>query len=187
VEKMEKNSQSDAEGLVRKKVVMMGLDDGGKTSIVLCLKGIKNLKSFVLLSPTRGINIDTFEALNSEFTIWDFGGQEEFRITHLENLENHIFGAEKVIFVIDIQDSKRYDLALGFLKKIVDLLTTIEVKIDFSIFLHKWDPDLDLQHKKIEDTKVNELIAKIKNLIPSDLFYKFQKTSIYTVFQKSDI
>ena len=171
----------------KKKILIMGLDNVGKTCIVYCLKGIKNLMSFVRLNPTRGINIDTFEALGAEYTVWDFGGQEQFRDTHIMNLENHIIGADKIIYVIDVQNPERFELALQFLKKIVDTMQEGNHKVPFSVFLHKWDPDLNVMKRSIDEDKVNLLIQNVKDLIPKDLPYKFQKTSIYTVFEKSDI
>ena len=90
-----------------KKIVLMGLDNSGKTSIVLCLKGVKNLSSFSTIKPTRGFEINKFNSLGSEFRIWDFGGQEIFREDYLKNFKNHIKGANKLIYVIDIQDRDR--------------------------------------------------------------------------------
>ena len=68
-----------------KKIVLMGLDNSGKTSIVLCLKGVKNLSSFSAVNPTRGFEINKFRTLGSEFNIWDFGGQEKFRADYFKN------------------------------------------------------------------------------------------------------
>ncbi|GAG16652.1 unnamed protein product, partial [marine sediment metagenome] len=59
---------------ITKKIVIMGLDNSGKSSIVLCLKGVKNLTSFSAIKPTRGFEINKFKILDSDFNIWDFGG-----------------------------------------------------------------------------------------------------------------
>ncbi|MFX0058230.1 MAG: ADP-ribosylation factor-like protein [Candidatus Hodarchaeota archaeon] len=170
-----------------KKVAIMGLDNSGKTSIVLCLKGVKNLLSFYSLNPTKGIKIDEFETLGTKFNIWDFGGQEQFRNDYLLNFNEHIKGTDKIIFVIDIQDIERYDLALDFLKKILDLLIRIKNKIEFSIFLHKYDPDLELVNKKFNYKKAEKLVIDIKKVIPSNFLFTIEKSSIYTIFQKSAI
>ena len=105
-----------------KKVLIMGLDNSGKTSIVLCLKGVKNLLSFYSLNPTKGISINKFRALDSNFNIWDFGGQEQFRGDYLKNFNKHIVGTNKIIYVIDVQDIERYELSLNYLKSIINLL-----------------------------------------------------------------
>ena len=38
-----------------KKVVLMGLDDSGKSSIVLSLEGVKNLPAFTQINPTKNM------------------------------------------------------------------------------------------------------------------------------------
>ena len=57
------------------KILFIGHDNSGKTSILHALQGIKNLPSFLKIKPTKGRNIRNFKAYNSNFTIWDLGGQ----------------------------------------------------------------------------------------------------------------
>ena len=168
-----------------KKIVLMGLDNSGKTSIVLCLKGVKNLSSFSAITPTRGFEINKFRALSSEFNIWDFGGQEKFREDYFKNFEDHIKGASKLIYVIDIQDRERYDISLEYLSEIIKLLRKSKINIDFSLFLHKFDPDMEIIKKEIKEEVIKTLIKQIEDLIPLNFPYQMFKTSIYTVFQKS--
>ena len=170
-----------------KKVLIMGLDNSGKTSIVLCLRGMKNLSSFTSLSPTRGFKIKKFQALGSEYSIWDFGGQKQFREAYLNDFQNHIKKTNKFIYVLDIQDQERFDISLDYLDRIVILLRKHNVNIDFSIFLHKYDPDLEFTNKDFNEKAVSELIRNIKKLIPNNFTYQIYKTSIYTVFQKLGI
>jgi len=167
-----------------KKVLLMGLDNSGKTSIVLCLMGVKNLSSFSSLNPTRGVKINKFQALGSEYSIWDFGGQEQFRDGYLNDFQTHIKGTKKFIYVLDIQDWKRYDISLEYLGRILDRLRKHKITIDFSIFLHKYDPDLEFINSKFDESVISDLIRNIKKLIPYDFAYQIYKTSIYTVFQK---
>lgn len=166
-----------------KKILIMGLDNSGKTSIVLCLKGVKNLMSFRSLYPTKGVNVIDFKATTS-YNIWDFGGQESYRKDYLEDFERYIQGTNKLIFVIDVQDVKRYDIALDYLEKIINLLPEDRKNIDFSIFLHKFDPDFV---PDFDPVLINKLIKDIKSLIPHDLSCSIFKSSIYTVFEKSSI
>ncbi len=170
-----------------KKVLIMGLDNSGKTSIVLCLKGMKNLSSFSSLNPTRGFKINKFQALGSEYSIWDFGGQEQFREGYLNDFQNHIKKTNKFIYVLDVQDQERFDISLDYLDKIVILLRKHNVNVDFSVFLHKYDPDLELINKDFSEKAVSELIRNIKEVIPNDFTYQIYKTSIFTVFQKLGI
>ena len=170
-----------------KKVLIMGLDNSGKTSIVLCLRGVKDLSSFSSLKPTRGFKINKFQALGSEYSIWDFGGQEQFREGYLNDFQNYIKETNKFIYVLDVQDQERFNISLNYLDKIVILLRKHKINIVFSIFLHKYDPDLEFTNKEFSDKVVPDLIRNIKELIPNDFRYQIYKTSIYTVFQKLGI
>ena len=168
-----------------KKIVVMGLDNSGKTSIVMCLKGVKNLSSFTTIGPTRGIEFNKFNTLGSDFNIWDFGGQLQFRKDYFKNFNTHMKGTSKFIYVIDIQDRERYAVSLEYLAKIIQLLGKRTSDIDFSLFLHKCDPDLDIVMKDITDDVITKLITQIERLFPLDFPYQIYKTSISTVFQKS--
>ena len=172
---------------ITKKIVIMGLDNSGKSSIVLCLKGVKNLTSFSAIKPTRGFEINKFNTMGSDFNIWDFGGQEKFREDYVKDFKNHIKGTSKLIYVLDIQDRDRYDLSLQYLAKIIMLLKKTNVNLDFSLFLHKFDPDMEIIKEEINEEVIQMLIKQIENIIPQSFPHQIYKTSIYTVFQKSSI
>jgi small GTP-binding protein len=168
-----------------KKIVLMGLDNSGKTSIVFCLKGVKNLSAFTAISPTRvSFEINNFRTLGSEFNIWDFGGQVKLREDYMKNFKDHIKGASKLIYVIDIQDRERYDTTLEYLAEIINVLRNTKVNLEFSLFLHKFDPDIEIVRKEIKEEVIQSLINQINDLIPPDFPVQMYKTSIYTVFQK---
>lgn len=168
------------------KILIMGLDNSGKTSVLLSLKDQTNIMSFCSLKPTRGIKIELFESQNLSLSCWDFGGQEEYRQEYLINFNRHSDKADKIFFVIDAQDYKRYDLALEYLEKIIDILVKNNKIIDFSIFLHKYDPNLERQEifKNIDEILNKKLINKIERIIPSNFNHTIFKTTIYSVFEK---
>ena len=70
-----------------KKVIIVGLDNSGKSSIVLSIIGKINLINYMSLNPTLGPHIINFESLDSKYNIWDLGGQESFRDEYLKNFE----------------------------------------------------------------------------------------------------
>lgn len=172
------------EGKRSKKIVLLGLDNSGKTSIVKCLKGIKNLASFNAPKPTRGHEINRFNMYGTNFSIWDFGGQDTYRDELFVNFRENIKETDKIIFVIDIQDQERYDISLEYLTKMNELIQKNHIIIELSIFLHKYDPDLESFNKEINEETIEKLINKIKDKVLSNIPYKIFKTSIYTVFQK---
>jgi small GTP-binding protein len=165
-----------------KKIIIAGLDNSGKSSIVMSFQGINNLSKFAKSASTRGINQIQLEQFSKHFVIWDIGGQNENREEFINNFNNIISKTEKIIYVVDIQDKKRYDLALNYLQKIIKSLEPEKQNLEFSIFLHKFDPGLDLSEKE-----VTELIESIKNIIPSRFKYDISKTTIFTVFKKTTI
>jgi len=167
------------------KILIMGLDNSGKTSIILSLRKNTNLLSFFGLKPTQGLNVENFEVDDQIFNIWDFGGQEKYRNEYMEKWEKYSKDIDRIIYVIDVQDKDRYDSSLQYLEYIVKSLEKDEKKPDFSIFIHKLDPnisDLDeYSHKNLNTL----LIKKIKETLPPKFKYQIFKTTIYTVFEKS--
>ena len=83
------------------RVLMLGLDAAGKTTILYKLK----LNETVTSVPTIGFNVETVSPTkNITFTVWDIGGQERIR-----ELWKHYFnGTEGLIFVVDSLDAERF-------------------------------------------------------------------------------
>jgi len=52
------------------KILMLGLDDAGKTSILYSLK----LDQHVSTTPTLGFNCECIELNNLKLNVWDVGG-----------------------------------------------------------------------------------------------------------------
>ena len=177
------------ESLKTAKVLLLaGLDNSGKTSIAYSLKGTRNLPTFCKTKPTVRRNIVSITSYDSEYKIWDLGGQEAYRDEYIERFDNFFIGFDKLIYVFDIQDIERYDLALEYYEKIITLLNNREDISDFevSIFLHKFDPDLSEIRPDITDEIIDDLKEKIKKIIDkTEFFYQIFKTSIYCLFDKT--
>ena len=169
-----------------RKILLMGLDNSGKTSIVLSLQKDTNLLSYYSLKPTQGIEIINLTSDGQKFAIWDLGGQEKYRIEYLENLERYTRGVDKLIFVIDIQDQDRYDLALEYLKKVIEYLESKDRTPKISVFLHKMDPQIEKENKIPIET-LTELNKKILAIVSDNFKPDIFKTTIYTIFQKTII
>jgi ADP-ribosylation factor protein 1 len=83
------------------RIVMVGLDAAGKTTILYKLK----LGEVVCTIPTIGFNVETVEYRNISFTVWDVGGQDKIR-----PLWRHYYNnTDGVIFVVDSADRDRID------------------------------------------------------------------------------
>eukprot|EP00928_Gymnodinium_smaydae_P038740 TRINITY_DN26648_c0_g1_i4.p1 TRINITY_DN26648_c0_g1~~TRINITY_DN26648_c0_g1_i4.p1 ORF type:complete len:591 (-),score=136.89 TRINITY_DN26648_c0_g1_i4:88-1860(-) len=81
------------------RILMLGLDAAGKTTILYKLK----LGEVATTIPTIGFNVETVTYKNLNFTVWDVGGQDKLR-----PLWRHYFtGTDGLIFVVDSNDRER--------------------------------------------------------------------------------
>ncbi len=85
-----------------KKIVMVGLDVAGKTTIVYKL----NLEPAQVI-PTICSGRETVKYKNLELDVFDLGGQEKMRAFW----RNFFESADGVIFVVDSQDKERGEVA----------------------------------------------------------------------------
>ena len=84
---------------VEKRIIMMGLDASGKTTILYQLK----LGEMTNTAPTLGFNVETVAYKNIEFMVWDMGGQDAIRPLWRHYYEN----CQALIFVVDSADRDR--------------------------------------------------------------------------------
>lgn len=102
-------------GLIGKKdmrILMVGLDAAGKTTILYKLK----LGEIVTTIPTIGFNVETVEYKNISFTVWDVGGQDKIR-----PLWRHYFqNTQGIIFVVDSNDRERIGEARDELQRMLN-------------------------------------------------------------------
>jgi len=93
------------------RILMVGLDAAGKTTILYKLK----LGEVVTTIPTIGFNVETVEYKKVSFTVWDVGGQDKIR-----PLWRHYFqNTQGLIFVVDSNDRERVSEASEELQKML--------------------------------------------------------------------
>ena len=83
------------------RILMVGLDAAGKTTILYKLK----LGEVVTTIPTIGFNVETVEYKNISFTVWDVGGQDKIRPLWRHYYQN----TQGLIFVVDSNDRERVE------------------------------------------------------------------------------
>merc|ERR1711877_75099 len=94
------------------RILMVGLDAAGKTTILYKLK----LGEVVTTIPTIGFNVETVEYKNLSFTVWDVGGQDKIR-----PLWRHYYqGTNGLIYVVDSNDRDRVEDAREELMKMLN-------------------------------------------------------------------
>jgi small GTP-binding protein len=62
------------------RIIMVGLDNAGKTTILQMLKQDRNVKAQAeQTSPTIGFNVETIQFQQVLFNVWDVGGQSKVK------------------------------------------------------------------------------------------------------------
>jgi len=90
------------------RILMVGLDAAGKTTILYKLKLGESINTI----PTIGFNVEQVAYKNISFTVWDVGGQDKIRA-----LWRHYYaGCEGIIYVVDSLDRDRIGLSRDTLK-----------------------------------------------------------------------
>ena len=114
----------DSFGQMDARILMVGLDAAGKTTILYKLK----LNEQVTTIPTIGFNLEKVSPKKGiSFTMWDVGGQDKIR-----KLWHHYFnGVEGIIFVVDSTDCDRFQEARDELEWILnaDLLKGVPLVV----------------------------------------------------------
>ncbi|CAK87419.1 unnamed protein product (macronuclear) [Paramecium tetraurelia] len=125
------------------RILMVGLDAAGKTTILYRLK----LGEIVHSVPTIGFNVEKVEYKNISFTVWDIGGQDKLRL-----LWRHYFtGTQGIIFVIDSSDKERLNVAK---EELMRLMGDEELRdAALLILANKFD---------ISQVTVDQLISKLE-------------------------
>jgi small GTP-binding protein len=93
------------------RILMVGLDAAGKTTIMYKIKMNETVKTI----PTVGFNVETMEYKRLKITMWDVGGQDKIRV-----LWKHYFtNTDCLIYVVDSCDRERIEEASEELKKML--------------------------------------------------------------------
>jgi small GTP-binding protein len=134
------------------RILMVGLDAAGKTTILYKLKLGKTITTI----PTIGFNCESIDYKNLKFTVYDVGGDDH----KIRILWKHYYAnTNAIIFVIDAYDKQRIDDAkfeLQFMMK-DDLLRDVILLL----FANKQDLPNCLKESEIaEKLDLNNLIQK---------------------------
>lgn len=106
------------------KILMLGLDGAGKTTILYKVKLNENIVSI----PTIGFNVETVTPVKGvSFTVWDVGGQTKIRPLWKHYYQN----TDGLIYVVDSSDLERVRESAEELHEIVkdDCMTGVPVVI----------------------------------------------------------
>ncbi len=165
------------EGLL--KIIVSGLDNAGKTSILTALdKKYDFAKDIVQLKPTIRVEYHKMNFLKNNTIFWDMGGQETYREIYINFQDVYFDATDLLIYVIDIQDPDRFDNSLEYLNSILTFFSESEMDVPIIITFHKYDPELKA------NPEIHGNIKKLREKILNDYSnfnILFQQSSIYDI------
>lgn len=139
------------------RIVMVGLDAAGKTTILYKLKLHENLVTV----PTIGFNVETVEYHNLNMVIWDLGGQDKIR-----PLWRHYYrNCDGLIYVIDCSDRDRLNIAKEELHAMVAQEELADVSL--LVFANKQDLRNSLSAEEIAEKMELERVRSKKWYVQS--------------------
>lgn len=166
------------------KVIVVGLSNAGKTTILRKFGGEIGIKDLAKLSPTKGVERQEIITSNLVLLLWDFGGQQEYREMYINEPNKYFLKVDLIIYVIDLQDPEKYQESIKYFERIIDIIGKLEENPYILIFIHKYDPDIK------DDPEILLNIEFVKDLI-KDVFgekkkfdYDIYLSSIYSLLAK---
>ncbi|MHA1912754.1 MAG: ADP-ribosylation factor-like protein [Promethearchaeota archaeon] len=166
-----------------KKVLMIGLDNGGKTSILAVVQ--EKFSIIKSLLPTRGVKREKLDFFGYPIISWDLGGQIMYREKLYFNRPELFFTeADIVLYVIDSQDPDRFTEAANYFREVLKVLVELKENPAFLIVLSKSDQDIR------KSLQWQQNVTNIKNKF-SKVSEEFEQFSIdfcdTTVFQRETV
>jgi len=150
------------------KVVIMGLENGGKTTIVDVLTNkIENTPlTPPNMYPTR--NVERSNLFDKNTVVWDFGGQELYRNEYLADPETYLSSISYAYYVVNVQDYYRLYSSIMFFMSVFPIIIRNTPDVEIIILFHKMDPKFDSSKKNL----------KIKFLDKVESFIQLHKKSL---------
>ena len=113
------------------RVLVIGLDNSGKTTLIHHLKEDKS--AGLEVTPTIGFQVEEFKKKNINFTVYDMSGQSRYR-----NLWEHYYtDCQAIIYVLDSTDRLRICVAKEELQQLLDHATIRAKRCPILLFANK--------------------------------------------------
>ena len=171
----------------QKKLLMIGLDNGGKTSILAVLED--KFSIIKDLMPTRGVQREKLDFFGYPIISWDLGGQVQYREKMYFTKPEIYFGeVDLILYVIDSQDVDRFSESANYFKQVLKVLDELKEYPPIVIVLNKSDQDIrrTLQWQKNIDSVKSKFNAVIDEFDKFKLDYYdtsiFQRPTIMQMF-----
>jgi small GTP-binding protein len=176
-------SQLGEKGDLKKKVVLLGLDNAGKTSVLTALS--EQYSAIKQILPTRGLKRQSISIFGYDIMSFDMGGQAEYRDQYFKKMDMYFSAADLVLYCVDIQDTKRYDESLEYLKEISKAFESFKIHPPILVAFTKTDPDL-VSNQELNKSQI-AMIGKVEEICKKhDVEYIntsiFERNSIENLF-----
>ena len=139
------------------KISVVGLSGCGKTSIYSTTFGGMTPMEAKDLGPTVMYEVKSHNYLGLQISLWDFGGQEDYRKSYLET-PKLLANTSILIFVLDLHHPEDYHLANEYFNDVFTAIKDQGGDPRIIIFYHKYDTE------EYDKTKLEESLAKAKKL-----------------------
>jgi tRNA U34 5-carboxymethylaminomethyl modifying GTPase MnmE/TrmE len=168
-----------------KKVIVIGLDNAGKTSVINILQRELGLDTLLNIKPTIGIFREQVELQSLKMTLWDLSGQKQYREQFTVEEKNLIFEeVDIILFVVDIQEASRFQEVFEYLSNIIQVLTKYKERPAVIILLHKADPDF-IDTPAFRENYIGLRSVFDIQLEKANLKHDYYITSIYNALPKA--
>jgi hypothetical protein len=126
------------------KILFLGLSQAGKTSVYKMFFENAQQEDIIKLQPTilRDIHAPEVKvAAKEQVSVVDLGGQTQYLPIHLQD-QDTFADVRALIFVIDLQDTERFEEAAQFFSQVIEIIQEQGQKPSVTVLLHKYDPML---------------------------------------------
>jgi GTPase SAR1 family protein len=139
------------------KISVVGLSGCGKTSIYSTTFGGMTPMDVKDLGPTVMYEVKSHNYLGLQISLWDFGGQEDYRKSYLET-PKLLANTTILIFVLDLHHPEDYQLANEYFNDVFTAIKDQGGDPRIEIFYHKYDTE------EYDETKLEDSLVKAKKL-----------------------
>ncbi|MFX1549180.1 MAG: ADP-ribosylation factor-like protein [Promethearchaeota archaeon] len=169
------------------KVVIMGMENAGKTTIldILTQDTDEAPHKPPIMNPTKGVQRKSVTLFQKKIVVWDFGGQETYRNEYLANPDRYFHTIEFFYYVIDIQDYYRLIPSVMYFTGIFNNIKKYSPDARIIFVFHKMDPGYDPNIKNLKVQFLDKVEPLLQEHFASYLMFDttiFDLSSIRTAF-----
>lgn len=158
------------------KIVFSGLDNSGKTSMILGLE--KKYSRMTNIQPTKGVNRTQSTILGMTISVWDLGGQQQYRQQYVKDAELYLFDCDLIFYLIDARDANRFKESVDYYSQILHVLRKFEQNPPVIVCLHKSEVSSDTDATNSLKDNI-EQVRQMVEAVSEDFIVKFFETSIF--------